>query len=496
MITNTGGAATGPLQVQYSGARILVASGSCASLAPGASCTLSVVATPGPPGMFSASVTVSDSSGAGVTLATTGNGRYRLTVIVQGTGTVTTTPPGIDCGSTCSALVGIGGVTLHARNTNGSGSYLTGWTNACSGPDRNCIVTLSASLSVTATFSPLTNNLVFVTSQGIPTNKGSAVAYDADCNAAATAAGINNAAGNGYIAFVSDAASPALTRLPAGVQGWIRLDGKPFSTTTSNLFTNNQVLNPIFFNELGRASTLRYALTGSRADGTLAMSCANWTSVSDPGGASLGLVAGGPHTWGGSVLGGGCTNQLAWVAICMGKTSQAALQLPAAPPGARRIWITNTLYTVGSMTPNQKCMAERPAGVTSAAALIATTDRPASAALIAATTYVRVDGTVVGTGGEIGFGQGLRSGIWQSADGTYSAIDVGNNVGRVWTGSSGPGSMGSVETTCNNWTDPAQPSGFQGNFSTVEGEWWQAGVGVPCNDAAHSGRLYCIQTAP
>jgi endo-1,4-beta-D-glucanase Y len=68
-----------------------------------------------------------------------------------GTGTVSSTPAGVSCGTTCSASFASGTVvTLTA--TAGSGSSLTGWSGACSGTAATCTVTMSAARSVTATF--------------------------------------------------------------------------------------------------------------------------------------------------------------------------------------------------------------------------------------------------------------------------------------------------------------------------------------------------------
>jgi probable HAF family extracellular repeat protein len=67
-----------------------------------------------------------------------------------GTGTVTSTPSGIDCGSTCSASFPSGTeVTLTA--TPGANTVFAGWTGACSGTG-SCVVTMSAAASVGARF--------------------------------------------------------------------------------------------------------------------------------------------------------------------------------------------------------------------------------------------------------------------------------------------------------------------------------------------------------
>jgi hypothetical protein len=68
-----------------------------------------------------------------------------------GAGTVSSSPGGIDCGSTCSALFPAGtGVTLVA--TPNTGSIFTGWGGACSGSTPSCTVDVGASSSVSANF--------------------------------------------------------------------------------------------------------------------------------------------------------------------------------------------------------------------------------------------------------------------------------------------------------------------------------------------------------
>ena len=76
-----------------------------------------------------------------------------LTVAKTGTGsgTVTSSPAGLDCGSTCSAPFAAVSVTLIA--TPAKGSYLAGWSGDCSGKGK-CTLTMSADHAVTARFQP------------------------------------------------------------------------------------------------------------------------------------------------------------------------------------------------------------------------------------------------------------------------------------------------------------------------------------------------------
>ena len=68
-----------------------------------------------------------------------------------GAGTVTSSPIGVDCGSTCSASFEEG-TTVTLAATPESGSTFTGWSGCGAEPEGKCEVTLTAAASVTATF--------------------------------------------------------------------------------------------------------------------------------------------------------------------------------------------------------------------------------------------------------------------------------------------------------------------------------------------------------
>jgi hypothetical protein len=102
-------------------------------------------------------VTASFSRGTLLTVLKTG----------EGFGTVTSTPPGIDCGSDCSetSLVGTE-VTLTAAAE--IGSIFDGWSGACIGTG-TCTITLNADTEVTASFSKTALLTVLKTGGGFGT---------------------------------------------------------------------------------------------------------------------------------------------------------------------------------------------------------------------------------------------------------------------------------------------------------------------------------------
>jgi hypothetical protein len=91
--------------------------------------------------------------------------QYPLSAVLtgNGTGTVTSTPGGISCGSDCSEAYTHGTVVTLTASP-GAGSMFTSWSGACSGSG-TCMVTMTGMASVAATFS-LTPYAVSVTKAG------------------------------------------------------------------------------------------------------------------------------------------------------------------------------------------------------------------------------------------------------------------------------------------------------------------------------------------
>jgi uncharacterized repeat protein (TIGR02543 family) len=108
----------------------------------------------------------------------------RLTVQKQGagSGTVTSTPAGISCGSDCSALFSPGTpVVLTALPA--PGSTFAGWTGACAGAGA-CNVTMDGAKSVTATFTANTHVLTVSLAgdgSGSVSSSPAGIACGADC---------------------------------------------------------------------------------------------------------------------------------------------------------------------------------------------------------------------------------------------------------------------------------------------------------------------------
>ena len=111
-----------------------------------------------------------------------------LSVVMDGTGggAVASSPPGIDCGTTCTAdYPDDTGVTLSASPS--EGSIFTGWSGAgCSGPAVTCDVTMGDAENVTATFTLQRHTLTITTSgtgTGLVMSDAGGIACGATCSA-------------------------------------------------------------------------------------------------------------------------------------------------------------------------------------------------------------------------------------------------------------------------------------------------------------------------
>jgi hypothetical protein len=79
--------------------------------------------------------------------------QYMLTVsrTGNGAGTVTSSPSGIDCGSTCTATYN-SGASVMLTAVAASGSTFIGWSGECADQDNPCFVTMNSDVNVTAIF--------------------------------------------------------------------------------------------------------------------------------------------------------------------------------------------------------------------------------------------------------------------------------------------------------------------------------------------------------
>jgi hypothetical protein len=118
---------------------------------------------------------------ASVTVGPAGGGTPTLSVSRAGTGSgiVTSSPAGIDCGADCAELYPTGTI-VNLTATPGGGSTFTGWSGACSGSGA-CQVTMNAPTSVTATFTTIGTQTLTVATAGTGTGSVNSTLAGINC---------------------------------------------------------------------------------------------------------------------------------------------------------------------------------------------------------------------------------------------------------------------------------------------------------------------------
>lgn len=280
--------------------------------------------------------TIADSCNITVSAATMVNADFRrvyqnLTVITNGSGSVTPSPVGVACGSGCWSYAGGTKVTL-SETASGSSSF-AGWGATSCGNAASCMLTVNSDTGVIANFTgPV--NYVFITSTSYTIAQLDAAANplttaDGFCQARASAAGLANAAS--YKAWLTTIGTTASSRL-GSARGWVRMDGLPFADTVASLVAGG-VFYPIALSDTKTAATVT-PWTGADNDGTLADNCTNFTVAS---GQSVGGVpSGGALSWsnGGTV---DCSTSAPL--ICFGTATSSPLTV-TAPANARLAFLT------------------------------------------------------------------------------------------------------------------------------------------------------------
>lgn len=353
----------------------------------------------------------------------------------------------------------------------------------------------------TATFRALEHNLIFTSSSRHAPNGGGLAAYDAECNRLASAAGINDASGDAFIAAMSDGTTSLRQRLGTA-RGWVRMDGLQFADTPASLFEDFAMFYYVAYDERGvqvptpqtdRSGTEALnTLSGTRVDGSAAAdNCNDWTSSSPDLSFHIGRVAGGPEAWIDAVP-VACDSPLQYRIVCMGVTRSLAIPTPtpvtALPAEVKQMWLTNTEYLAGSMSPDEKCQSERPLGADGAVAFLAYTDRPAAAAIDPAGVYMRPDGVLVGTGADL-ISMDIYATPWIRADGTVAAPLIA--LPSVLTGARNPSATAEASENCNDWQDPSEALiHLVGDYGSGSTRYFFTGTAPGCD---FSAALYCVE---
>ncbi|MBZ0238635.1 MAG: hypothetical protein K8M05_40365 [Deltaproteobacteria bacterium] len=377
-------------------------------------------------------------------------------------------------------------VTLTAAAA--AGDWYQGANAPCDGPARTCNVNVDGELVITGRFSEIDRNLVFVTSQTFAADFGTLANADARCATAATAAGIT---GGVWAAMLSTSTVDARDHISAvaggAPQGWIRIDGKPFSDGLTGLADTYRVWHPVLFDEYGVARVDDFAWTGSGY--TLRASpnnCMNWTDGSPNPGATVGRPDRGPGDFTYSGFGMACHVPTRLVCFMVNQTTPV-VQPPS--PG-KRIWLSQPFVPGGGVAAaDALCNSAKPAGVGPSRALLATTTRAAADLIAPEQLYVRHDGPAIGTGADIIAASRnerlLHTGIWLSAF-VYVA-----DRRYAWTGATGPlTAPGDDASTCQDWTSTAG-QGVGGELHAINASFWRPSE--LRQDCSEHLPVYCIE---
>ena len=142
---------------------------------------------------------------------------FLLTVAVggSGSGTVTSSPSGINCGSACSASFASGSqVTLTA--TPAPGSVFSGWSGAACPGTGTCTVTMSAAENVTATFTPIPPGTLTVVEAGTGAGQVTSSPPGINCSATSNQCAAPFAAGTPVTLTASASAGSSFTGWSGG----------------------------------------------------------------------------------------------------------------------------------------------------------------------------------------------------------------------------------------------------------------------------------------
>ena len=221
--------------------------------------------------------------------ASGGGGNAELTVSVSGSGTVTSAPVGINCGSTCSTnFTGGAQITLTATPTNGWA--FTGWGGACSGTG-SCVVTMNAAESVAATFTQIFTLSVNDSGSGTVTSSPSGISCGSTCSAS----------------FISGT-QVTLNETPASgwaFAGW----GGACSGTGSCVVAMSAAENvSVTFTQNSYTLSISVSGSGSLTSSPSGISCPSACSASYASGTGVTLTATPATGWIVSGWGGSCTS--------------------------------------------------------------------------------------------------------------------------------------------------------------------------------------------
>jgi Protein of unknown function (DUF1554) len=271
-------------------------------------------------------------------------------------------------------------------------------------------------------------------------------------------------------------------------RGFIRVDGKPFADTVTDI-TQGKILNALILDNVGNPVD-DAVWTGTTNTGTTSSdTCSDWTSNSNSAVGEVGLSRGGPDDW--SDDGNTACNSPIPL-YCFDTSHTTALTVTPVP--GRIAFVSKTAFDTSTGVAGADTLCQNEATAASLPgsfrALLATTTVAAADPSrfdlsMGSMPYVRPDGIKIADAPTIASGAALDSGIWQNADGTY----VTGSLAQPWTGSTNPSTKGTE--TCTDWTTKSVSiNGLLGDSTTPVTRWWNSGSADACSASLP---VYCLE---
>jgi hypothetical protein len=279
-------------------------------------------------------------------------------------------------------------------------------------------------------------NKMFVLHDEIQINMRNAQGLDQHCQLMANGSSL----GGTYKAFIASSGMNAIDRL-APANGWVRVDGKPFVNSRSDLAAG-KIFYPQSVTE--RNMDIRTmdtsVATGALPDGSVSPNgnCSDWIlgAISNT---RIGKLDATAESWtsSGNLTCGGTLMRL----YCFGVDRSARVGPPGRMPTHKRAFVTEMTYSMSDIaTADAACRLE--GGGADFLAMLATTSTNILSRFNSTGPWARMDGVVVSQD---------MTGFLAPLNVTFKGEYV---TGGVWVGSNSLTQPGGPNFNCESWTNP------------------------------------------
>lgn len=328
---------------------------------------------------------------------------------------------------------------------------------------------------------PVRPNFVFVSSKKyVPKALGGLEGADTQCSELATAAGLDGH----FVAWLSTSTVDAKDRLGAA-SAWRNTQNNPFADQPNELFGDEQVYQPVRFDENGDAVTGLVATGTSPRGVAAAENCNDWSSDSGSAALVTGDPTAGSALWTADYDGSSCAEQ--YHLYCF-QIDYAGVDYPT-PSQGRTVFVSSQPFVLGAQgrdAADQLCATDAATANLGGGPYLALLGNASSSALDRLTQptrpWVRPDGMVVANGNSaFSFGP-LNTPITQLADSSHAggvAIFGAPKIGDK------------ADLNCENWTNPnaAVPAVIHGTTGYTDARWFAAETAA----CSQSARVLCVE---